>query len=76
MIETVNRSELMSVRFAYSGENSLLNESRIRGRVASRAALSCQVLGSRTPLWIQPTSSAGAPPRMNIHRHPKFAPIV
>jgi hypothetical protein len=66
----VNNSELTIVRPRYWGVNSAANASRIRGRCRSSTTFFCQVAGSRTPLWIQPTSSAGAPPRMNIHRHP------
>src|SRR5262249_20199251 len=69
-IETVNNSELTIVRRLYCGVKSVANASRILGRWRPSMLFFCHVAGSRTPLWIHPTRSAGVPPRTNIQRQP------
>jgi hypothetical protein len=76
MIDTMKSSDIVIVRLEKRGLKSAANESRIRGRAAGFSNFAFHPADSCTPLWIQPTSSAGVPPSTNIQRHPKLVPIT
>jgi hypothetical protein len=70
MIDTVKSSDSVTVRREKRVLKSAAKESRMRGRAAGFSNFAFHAVDSWTPLWIQPTSSAGVPPSMNIHRQP------
>ncbi len=71
MIEARNSNDMTMVFRWYWGEKSAPKASLIFGRAASSwPNFLCQAAGSSTPYRMKPISSAGTPPKMNIHRQP------